>query len=158
MWGLIVFCLKFACIIYMWVKYIERPFFWKKKICREAKQHCNPKSLEESIAGIGKLKSIRCNCNGTKVSIMCDKVRRHEFSYFDSLPFCFLSNKRFTFFLSTLFGLTTWPHTRPMSSRHLWLIFISKIIWTLSRTSSMTWKIFFLVEVFRQKNLFLLLN
>ncbi|RMX59262.1 hypothetical protein pdam_00005737 [Pocillopora damicornis] len=41
---------------------------------REAKQHCNPKSLEESIAGIGKLKSIRCNCNGTKVSIMCDKA------------------------------------------------------------------------------------
>ena len=43
---------------------------------REAKQHCNPKSLEESIAGIGKLKSVRCNCNGTKVSIMCDKVRQ----------------------------------------------------------------------------------
>ncbi|KAJ7347632.1 hypothetical protein OS493_039919, partial [Desmophyllum pertusum] len=33
-----------------------------------------PKSLEESIAGIGKLKSVKCNCNGTKVSVMCDKV------------------------------------------------------------------------------------
>ena len=60
--------------------------YWSKISCdfmftvrffvfREAKQHCSPKSLEESITGIGKLKSVKCNCNGTKVSIMCDKVR-----------------------------------------------------------------------------------
>lgn len=41
---------------------------------REAKQHCSPKSLVDSITGIGKLKSVKCNCNGTKVSIMCDKA------------------------------------------------------------------------------------
>lgn len=41
---------------------------------REAKQHCNPKPLEGDIAGMGKLKSVKCNCNGTKVSIMCDKA------------------------------------------------------------------------------------
>ena len=43
-------------------------------VFREAKQHCNPKSLGDSIAGIGKLKSVKCNCNGSKVSILCDKV------------------------------------------------------------------------------------
>ncbi|KAM7433446.1 hypothetical protein ABFA07_016329 [Porites harrisoni] len=41
---------------------------------REAKQHCNPKSLGDSIAGIGKLRSVKCNCNGSKVSILCDKA------------------------------------------------------------------------------------
>ena len=90
----------------MWVKYIERLLKKKKKICREAKQHCNPKSLEESIAGIGKLKSIRCNCNGTKVSIMCDKVRRPKFSYFDNLSFCSLSNKR----IYSLLVYTVWTY------------------------------------------------
>lgn len=89
----------------MWVKYIKL-FKKKKKICREAKQHCNPKSLEESIAGIGKLKSIRCNCNGTKVSIMCDKVRRPKFSDFDNLSFCSLSNKR----IYSLLVYTVWTY------------------------------------------------
>lgn len=49
-------------------------------VFREAKQHCSPKSLEENITGIGKLKSVKCNCNGTKVSILCDKVRQRTVS------------------------------------------------------------------------------
>ena len=50
-------------------------------VCREAKQHCNPKSLGDSIAGIGKLKSVKCNCNGSKVSILCDKVIQNVFRH-----------------------------------------------------------------------------
>jgi hypothetical protein len=43
---------------------------------REAKQHSNPKNLEESIDDFGEIIMATCNSNGTKVSITVAKVQR----------------------------------------------------------------------------------
>jgi len=60
------------------IKYLVRMYFiWNFFLffdCREAKQHVNPKNLGEAIGDLGKLKCAKCNCNGSKVSVLCDKV------------------------------------------------------------------------------------
>ncbi|XP_048575888.1 intraflagellar transport protein 140 homolog isoform X2 [Nematostella vectensis] len=40
---------------------------------REAKQHCTPKNLTEVIANLGRLKCVKCNSSGSKISIICDQ-------------------------------------------------------------------------------------
>lgn len=42
--------------------------------CREAKVHCNCKSLAELVPGAGGMASLRCNANGSKISILLSKV------------------------------------------------------------------------------------
>ena len=42
--------------------------------CREAKAHNIPKNIGESIPHFGSLLSVKCNCNGTKVSLIINKV------------------------------------------------------------------------------------
>ncbi|EDO25556.1 predicted protein, partial [Nematostella vectensis] len=37
---------------------------------REAKQHCTPKNLTEVIANLGRLKCVKCNSSGSKISII----------------------------------------------------------------------------------------
>jgi hypothetical protein len=42
---------------------------------REAKQHLNPKNLEDAIDDFGEIIMATCNSNGTKVSITVAKVQ-----------------------------------------------------------------------------------
>ncbi|XP_019363179.1 PREDICTED: intraflagellar transport protein 140 homolog [Gavialis gangeticus] len=40
---------------------------------REAKVHCNSKNLAELFPGLGRIASVKCNANGSKVSILINK-------------------------------------------------------------------------------------
>jgi hypothetical protein len=42
---------------------------------REAKQHLNPKNIEDAIDDFGEIITATCNSNGTKVSITVAKVQ-----------------------------------------------------------------------------------
>jgi hypothetical protein len=41
---------------------------------REAKQHGPIKCFETAVPGIGKIKSAKVNCSGSKVCVTCEKV------------------------------------------------------------------------------------
>lgn len=41
---------------------------------REAKQVGGTKSLADVISDLGSIESVRCNCNGTRVSVLVNKV------------------------------------------------------------------------------------
>ena len=43
--------------------------------CRDAKAHCSAKNLADQIAGLGTLWSVKCNANGSQVSILISLVR-----------------------------------------------------------------------------------
>lgn len=41
---------------------------------RDAKAHCSAKSLAEEITNLGVLRSVKCNANGSQVSILVSQV------------------------------------------------------------------------------------
>lgn len=43
---------------------------------RDAKAHCSAKNLVDQIAGLGALKSAKCNASGSQVSILISQVRQ----------------------------------------------------------------------------------
>ncbi|XP_052071458.1 intraflagellar transport protein 140 homolog isoform X2 [Mytilus californianus] len=62
---------------------------------REAKAHSQPKNLSEVIPGFGGIVSCKCNCNGTKVSLM---VRMHDGHVDPKLYFWDVETDTVTFF------------------------------------------------------------
>lgn len=43
-------------------------------MCRDAKAHCAAKNLAEQISNVGALRSVKCNANGSQVSILISQV------------------------------------------------------------------------------------
>lgn len=41
---------------------------------RDAKAHCGAKNLADQIANLGALRSVKCNANGSQVSILISQV------------------------------------------------------------------------------------
>ncbi|XP_068452167.1 intraflagellar transport protein 140 homolog, partial [Clinocottus analis] len=53
---------------------------------RDAKAHCSTKNLAEQIANLGALKSVKCNANGSQVSILISQVNGrpdHKVYFYD---------------------------------------------------------------------------
>uniref|UniRef100_A0A7N6FI41 Intraflagellar transport 140 homolog (Chlamydomonas) n=1 Tax=Anabas testudineus TaxID=64144 RepID=A0A7N6FI41_ANATE len=53
---------------------------------RDAKAHCSAKSLTEEIANLGALRSVKCNANGSQVSILISQVNGrpdHKVYFYD---------------------------------------------------------------------------
>lgn len=45
---------------------------------RDAKAHCSAKNLTDQIANLGALRSVKCNANGSQVSILISQVNRQH--------------------------------------------------------------------------------
>lgn len=48
------------------------------RLYRDAKAHCSAKNLAEQIANLGALRSVKCNANGSQVSILISQVTTYN--------------------------------------------------------------------------------
>lgn len=66
-------CCKFLFIDSL---YVQSTFMSYHMSYRDAKAHCNAKNLADQIANLGALRSVKCNANGSQVSILITQVNR----------------------------------------------------------------------------------
>lgn len=47
-------------------------------LCRDAKAHCIAKNLADQITNLGALRSVKCNANGSQISILISQVNGQQ--------------------------------------------------------------------------------
>lgn len=89
-----------------------------KLVCfREAKAHNIPKSMTEMIPHFGNLVSVKCNCNGTRVSMIITKVCNSA-SYIFCAEFIFKCMKIPSFLIIKISTSFVTVHFKLLGKRH----------------------------------------